>query len=73
MPITNAHPTFVAFDYTVELQGESADFSDATTIWSGIGLHQAYKAFTSYCGHRRLVAWAEHRVLPRTPVELKRV
>ena len=72
MPITK-HTNFVAFDYTVELQGEAADFSDATTIWSGAGLHQAYKAFGDYSGHRQLVAWGEHRVLPRTPVVLKLV
>ena len=58
--------------YSVEIQQESTDFSDAGTVWQGRDLDMAYRHFKAQIGHRRLIGWLDLGAM-RSPVELIRL
>ena len=58
--------------YTVEVQRDSADFSDAKTTSESAYLEIAYRKFNETKGHRRLIGWLDEG-FAHSPVELERV
>ena len=59
--------------YTIEVQRESADFSDAQTIgeFSDVRVATAHLIDENH-GHRRLIGWLDMGAM-RSPVELIRL
>ena len=61
--------------YTIEVQADEADFSDARTVgeFSDVRVATAYLVDTDKRkGHRRLIGWLDLGVM-RSPVELIRL
>ena len=58
--------------FSLEIQQEEADFSDATTVWEGSDLYTAARKCKNFIGHRRLIGWLDLGAM-RSPVELIRL
>ena len=58
--------------FTVEIQREAEDFSDAATTFTTKSLGKAWAVHQSLKGHRRLIAW-DMRSGIATPLELERL
>jgi len=62
------------FMYTLEQQGESPDFSDASTVLESNDFEEISAAFRAGTGHRRLLAWTHNEMtLAAQAGELARV
>ena len=58
--------------FTIEIQREAEDFSDARMEHTTSSLSEAWKFYESLKGHRRLIAW-DMRSGIATPLELERL
>lgn len=62
------------FIYTLEQQGESPDFSDASTVLESKYFDEITAAFNAGTGHRRVLAWTHNEMtLAAQARELARV